>query len=267
MTDQSTVSNDNHTDPRPNTVRVGIVDDHQMVREGLRAFLGYAGDIEVAFLAADGREALEQTLLAAPDVVLMDLVMPGELDGIEATRRIRVQTRAQVIALTSFQEPERILAALDAGAIGYLQKDVNPTDLLGAIRQAAVGRAVLDAAAFAALQAMAKRSPHASAATGTDTRFKNQLGGTIDSLSNSDSASAGGLQGTLSEPLTSREQEVLDALAAGQSNKEIASQLGISDKTVKVHVSHILSKLGVYDRTQALLAAAKLGLIQLGPKY
>ncbi|QSO46205.1 response regulator [Alicyclobacillus mengziensis] len=235
MTEHPAVSNQNRTEPETHKVKVGIVDDHQMVREGLRAFLGYAKDIEVAFLACDGREALEQTVRTEPDVVLMDLVMPGEMDGIEATRQIRTQAASvHIIALTSFQETERVLAALDAGAIGYLQKDVSPTDLLAAIRQAAVGRAVLDPAAFAALQRMARNNPTSE---------------------------------TLVEPLTSREQEVLDALATGFSNKEIASKLGISDKTVKVHVSHILSKLGVYDRTQALLAAAKLGLIQLDLKH
>lgn len=238
MTEHPTVSKQNHTNPQScleaRKVKVGIVDDHPMVREGLRAFLGYAEDIEVAFLASNGTEALERTVRMEPDVVLMDLVMPGEMDGIEATQRIRTQAASvHVIALTSFQETERVLAALDAGAIGYLQKDVSPADLLAAIRHAAVGRSVLDPAAFAALHRVSRHHPPSD---------------------------------TLVEPLTSREQEVLDALAAGFSNKEIASKLGISDKTVKVHVSHILSKLGVYDRTQALLAAAKLGLIQLNLK-
>lgn len=135
-----------------------------------------------------------------------------------------------------------MLGAIQAGAISYLQKDVSPEDLLTAIRQAAVGRTVLDSAALDALRAIHSES--------------GSSGAPVHHRRNPSSAGR-------SEPLTQREKDVLEALAQGMSNKEIAAELGIAEKTVKVHISHILGKLGVYDRTQALLAASRLGLIQL----
>lgn len=232
------------------TIKVGIVDDHQMVREGLRTFLSYAEDINIIWLANSGLNAVEAVQCDVPDVILMDLVMPGDMDGIRATIEIRqIAPTVKIIALTSFQDTDRILEVLDAGAIGYLQKDVSSTDLLGAIRQAAMGRTILEQTAFEALQARSRGRLMG--------RSQQPLqSGAVISHDSWDG------QGVL-EALTSRELEVLQSLAAGLSNKEIAADLGISEKTVKVHVSHILSKLGVYDRTQALLAAAKLGLIQL----
>jgi NarL family two-component system response regulator LiaR len=215
-----------------------------MVREGLRAFLQLSDDIEIVAEAGTGAEALEIAEAEHPDVMLIDLVMPGQYDGVAAIRHIAAKhPDIHLIALTSYQERDRMLGAIHAGAISYLQKDVSPEDLMAAIRQAAAGRAVLDPAALDALreaQSGAVGHPPADPSS----RAAHQAGGLV-------------------EPLTQREREVLEALAQGMSNKEIAAALGIAEKTVKVHVSHILGKLGVYDRTQALLAASRLGLIQL----
>jgi len=220
--------------PRNAKIRVGLVDDHPVVREGLRSFLQLAEDIEVVAEAGSGREAIEVAQTIAVDVLLMDLVMQGELDGITATRQIsREHPDIRILALTSFQDTPRMMSVIEAGAISYLQKDVSPDHLLNAIRQTAAGRTVLEPSALVELRR-----------TSSTPDFK------ADSI-------------RLLEPLTQREQEVLHALSNGLSNKEIASKLGIAEKTVKVHVSHILAKLGVYDRTQALLAAAKLGLVHL----
>jgi NarL family two-component system response regulator LiaR len=225
-------------------IRIAIVDDHPMVREGLRAFLQLSDDIEIVAEAGTGAEALEIAEAEHPDVMLIDLVMPGQYDGVAAIRHIAAKhPDIHLIALTSYQERDRMLGAIHAGAISYLQKDVSPEDLMAAIRQAAAGRAVLDPAALDALreaQSGAVGQPPADPSS----RAAHQAGGLV-------------------EPLTQREREVLEALAQGMSNKEIAAALGIAEKTVKVHVSHILGKLGVYDRTQALLAASRLGLIQL----
>jgi NarL family two-component system response regulator LiaR len=225
-------------------IRIAIVDDHPMVREGLRAFLQLSDDIEIVAEAGTGAEALEIAEAEHPDVMLIDLVMPGQFDGVAAIRQIAAKhPDIHLIALTSYQERDRMLGAIHAGAISYLQKDVSPEDLMTAIRQAAAGRAVLDPAALDALrEAQSGAVGHPSADAGS--RAAQQAAGLV-------------------EPLTQREQEVLEALAQGMSNKEIAAALGIAEKTVKVHVSHILGKLGVYDRTQALLAASRLGLIQL----
>jgi NarL family two-component system response regulator LiaR len=213
------------------------------VREGLRAFLQLSDDIEIVAEAGTGAEALEIAEAEHPDVMLIDLVMPGQFDGVAAIRQIAAKhPDIHLIALTSYQERDRMLGAIHAGAISYLQKDVSPEDLMTAIRQAAAGRAVLDPAALDALREAQSRA--VGAATSVQGDRTHQSGGLV-------------------EPLTQREQEVLEALAQGMSNKEIAAALGIAEKTVKVHVSHILGKLGVYDRTQALLAASRLGLIQL----
>jgi NarL family two-component system response regulator LiaR len=224
-------------------IRIAIVDDHPMVREGLRAFLQLSDDIEIVAEAGTGAEALEIAEAERPDVMLIDLVMPGQFDGVAAIRQIAAKhPDIHLIALTSYQERDRMLGAIHAGAISYLQKDVSPEDLMTAIRQAAAGRAVLDPAALDALREAQSRA--VGAAPSVQSHRTHQAGGLV-------------------EPLTQREQEVLEALAQGMSNKEIAAALGIAEKTVKVHVSHILGKLGVYDRTQALLAASRLGLIQL----
>jgi two-component system, NarL family, response regulator LiaR len=227
-------------------IRVLIVDDHAMVREGLRVFLQFAPDIEIVAEAGTGAEAIELCRSEQIDVVLMDMVMPGQYDGIAATKRIKSEhPEVRVIALTSFQDTDRTLAIIEAGAISYLQKDVNPDDLLSAIRQAAVGRTVLDPVAMSALMQSGAHEPQPSPA-----------------LSRGSPQSVSG-HSSLVEPLTVRETEVLEAMARGMSNKEIAAELCITEKTVKVHVSHILAKLGVFDRTQAVIAATKLGLIEL----
>jgi NarL family two-component system response regulator LiaR len=225
------------------TIRIAIVDDHPMVREGLRAFLQLSSDIDIVAEVGTGAEAVELAESEAIDVMLMDLVMPGKYDGVAAIRSIaESHPDIHIIALTSYQEKDRMVGAIQAGAISYLQKDVSPEDLLTAIRQAAVGRTVLDPAALDALRSL-----------------QNESGSSGTPVHHGRNASSAGRQ----EALTQREQDVLEALAQGMSNKEIAAELGIAEKTVKVHISHILGKLGVYDRTQALLAASRRGLIQL----
>ena len=213
-------------------IRVLLVDDHAVVREGLRNFLALQDGMEIVGEASDGAEALEQAQRLEPDVILMDLVMPG-LDGIGAMRQLRVRSPgSRVIVLTSFLEDERVLPAIQAGAAGYLLKNVAPAELARAIRAAHAGEAIIDPTAAA-------RLVHAIA---DDTRPR------------------------IEEPerLTRRERDVLALIAHGRSNKRIALELGISEKTVKTHVGHLLAKLGVTDRTQAALLAVEEGLV--GPK-
>ena len=213
-------------------IRVLIVDDHAVVREGLRNFLALQEGLEIVGEAGDGNEAIEQAQRLDPDVILMDLVMPG-LDGIGAMRQLRVRSPAsRVIVLTSFLEDERVLPAIQAGAAGYLLKNVAPAELARAIRAAYAGEAIIDPTAAA-------RLVHAIA---DDARPR------------------------VEEPerLTRRERDVLELIARGRSNKRIALELGISEKTVKTHVGHLLAKLGVSDRTQAALLAVEEGLV--GPR-
>jgi two-component system, NarL family, response regulator LiaR len=201
-----------------------IVDDHSVVREGLRMFLVRDPDLEVVGEAADGAEALEQARQLRPDVVVMDLLMPV-LDGIAATRAIRRELpETEVLALTSVLESASVVDAIRAGAIGYLLKDTQAAELRRAIKAAAAGQVQL--------------SPQASA----------HLLGAIRTPE-------------LPEPLTPREMDVLRLLAQGQSNKEIARALDLVEETVKSHVRHILAKLGVQSRTQAVLAAIRLGIV------
>ena len=213
-------------------IRVLLVDDHAVVREGLRNFLALQDGLEIVGEASDGNEAIEQAQRLEPDVILMDLVMPG-LDGIGAMRQLRARSPAsRVIVLTSFLEDERVLPAIQAGAAGYLLKNVAPAELARAIRAAHAGEAIIDPMAAA-------RLVHAIA---DDARPR------------------------IEEPerLTRRERDVLELIARGQSNKRIALELGISEKTVKTHVGHLLAKLGVTDRTQAALMAVEEGLV--GPR-
>ncbi|MGZ4221834.1 MAG: response regulator [Solirubrobacteraceae bacterium] len=210
-------------------IRVLLVDDHAVVREGLRNFLALQDGLEIVGEAGDGAEAIEQARALEPDVILMDLVMPG-LDGIGAMRQLRVRSPgSRVIVLTSFLEDERVLPAIQAGAAGYLLKNVAPAELARAIRAAHAGEAIIDPTAAA-------RLVHAIA---DDARPR------------------------IEEPerLTRRERDVLELIARGQSNKRIALELGISEKTVKTHVGHLLAKLGVSDRTQAALMAIEEGLV------
>jgi DNA-binding NarL/FixJ family response regulator len=208
----------------PESIRVLIADDHAVVREGLRTFLELQEGIEVAGEAADGREAVDEAERLRPDVVLMDLVMP-RLDGVEAMRELRKRVLgARVVVLTSFLDDERLLPALRAGAAGYLLKNVEPRELARSIRLAAAGEALIDPAVAARLVD----------ALGSDRRAEQA-------------------------ELTPREEEVLDLIGRGFANKRIALELGIAEKTVKTHVSHVLAKLGVSDRTQAALYAARQG--------
>jgi DNA-binding NarL/FixJ family response regulator len=210
-------------------IRVLLVDDHAVVREGLRAFLELQDGIEVVGEAQDGEQALEQAGQLTPDVILMDLVMP-RLDGVAAMRRLRAaESRARVVVLTSFLDDERLLPAIQAGAAGYLLKNAEPTELARAVRAAYAGETIIDPTVAARLVSALTRG--ATAARGDADR------------------------------LTRREREVLTLIAQGRSNKRIALELGISEKTVKTHVGHVLEKLGVADRTQAALLAVRDGLV------
>lgn len=206
-----------------------LVDDHAVVREGLRTFLELQDGIDVIGEAADGNAAIIEARRLDPDVILMDLVMP-ELDGVQAMRALRDQApRTRVIVLTSFLDDERLLPAIQAGAAGYLLKNAHPAELARAIHAAQRGDAIIDPSAAARLvQAIADNTNKVAVEP---------------------------------ERLTRREYEVLELIAAGRSNKRIAFELGISEKTVKTHVGHLLAKLGVTDRTQAALLAVRDGLI------
>ena len=220
----------------PAAVSVLIVDDHAVVREGLRTFLALQDGIEVVGEAADGREALAAEARLSPDVILMDLVMPV-LDGVQAMRALRDRgSRSHVIVLTSFLDDERILPAIRAGAAGYLLKDVEPAALAAAVRCATDERAAIDPTVAARL---------------------------LQSLSDP-AAAAGAAAAAPVDALTRRERQVLCLIAVGRSNKRIAYELGIAEKTVKTHVGHLLAKLGVADRTQAALVAVRAGLSEQG---
>lgn len=209
-------------------IRVLLADDHAVVREGLRGFLALQEGIEVVGEAADGEEALVAAERLEPDVILMDLVMP-RVGGVEAMRRLRERLpRARVIVLTSFTDDEQLLPSLRAGAAGYLLKNVQPQELVRAIRTAHAGGALLDPMVAARL---------------------------LDSLAAEPER----------ERLTGRERDVLALLARGLSNKQIAFELSLAEKTVKSHVSRILDKLGVDDRTQAALLAVREGLVSVQP--
>jgi two-component system, NarL family, response regulator LiaR len=208
----------------PNPIRVMVVDDHDMIRRGLAAYLKSMSDLELVAEARDGQEAVEVCEQALPDVILMDLVMPG-LDGVAATRTIRERwPQVQVIALTSFQERELVQNALQAGAVSYLLKNVSGEDLAEAIRAAHAGRSTL---APEAIQALIQPPP----VTHPNIDF------------------------------TDREREVLSLLVKGLTNPEMAEHLCISRATVKVHVSNILAKLGVSNRAEAIAFAVQNKLV------
>jgi two-component system, NarL family, response regulator LiaR len=207
-------------------IGVLVVDDHAVVREGLRTFLELQEGIAVVGEAADGEEAVRQAEALRPDVIVMDLVMP-RLDGVGAMRELRRRLpSARVIVLTSFVEDERLLPAIQAGAAGYLLKNVAPAELARAVRAAHAGEALIDPLVAARL---------------------------VDAIAQPPGEPA-------PERLTAREQEVLALIARGFSNKRIARELGIAEKTVKTHVGHVLAKLGVTDRTQAAVHAVRMGL-------
>lgn len=208
-------------------IRVLIVDDHSVVRQGLRMFILVQPDMELVGEAQNGREAVEMARTLAPDVTLMDLVMP-EMTGIEATRAIKVaQPHAQVLVLTTFLEDTKIAEAIQAGAVGFLLKDVEMNELAKAVRGAARGEPQLHPEAAKLLLGLATRPKPAAEAV---------------------------------SPLTEREKQVIALLAEGQSNKQIARTLSVSETTVKGHVANILGKLDLVDRTQAAVYAVRHGL-------
>ncbi len=213
------------TTPASKAIRVMLVDDHAMVRRGLAAFLKAFDDLELSGEAESGQVAIQLCPALQPDVILMDMVMP-DMDGATATRIIRQQfPEVQVIALTSFKEGQLITNALEAGAIGYLLKDVTAEDLARAIRAAHAGRATLSPEAAQALV----RAANQTAAPGLD--------------------------------LTEREREVLALMIEGLNNTQIAGRLTVSPSTIKSHVSNILSKLGVTSRTEAVSVALRSHLV------
>ncbi|MCB9420241.1 MAG: response regulator transcription factor [Ardenticatenaceae bacterium] len=217
------------------TIRVLLVDDQALFREGLSTLLSIHSDIEVVGEAENGEVALRTAAQTNPDVVLMDLRMPV-LDGVAATRRLsQIQPDSRVIVLTTFDDDEHIFDGLRAGAVGYLLKDVSSTKLVEAIRAAASGQSFLQP----------------SVAAKVISEFTRVTGSQQPAISSQ----------PLVEPLSERELEVLQQVAAGASNKEIAAELFITEGTVKNHLTNILGKLGVRDRTQAALKAKELGLI------
>lgn len=211
-------------------ITVLIVDDHAIVRKGLRALLATERDIQVVGEAADGEEAESQARTLSPDVILMDLVMP-KLDGIEATRRIAArQPRVRILVLTSFAADDKVFPAIKAGALGYLLKDSSPEELVKSIHQVYRGEPSLEPAIA---RKMLSELSHPAKAPLT------------------------------AEHLTERESDVLRLVAQGKNNKEIAEQLTITEMTVRTHVSNILGKLHLASRTQAALYALREGIATL----
>jgi NarL family two-component system response regulator LiaR len=211
-------------------IRVLIVDDHAVVRKGIRALLGTEEDIQVVGEARNGQEATEQVQTLRPDVILLDLSMP-RMDGIEVTRKVVEENpEARILVLTSFAGDDKVFPAIKAGALGYLLKDTGPQELVRAIRQVHRGESSL--------------SPSIAR------KVLQEIAGSQD-------------RPLATDPLTDREVEVLRVLAQGKSNQQIANELVISEATVRTHVSNILSKLRLASRTQAALYALRAGLASL----
>lgn len=222
-------------DRRP--IRILIADDHAMVRRGMRDFLELHDDLDVIGEAVDGAEAVDLALRLQPDVVVMDLLMPVQ-DGIAATAAIKAaRPDVEVVALTSFVEEGRVIAAIEAGASGFLLKDADADDLAAAIRAAAAGEVHLDPAVAGIVARRMRTRPDAA---------------------------DGGDRGDPLASLTVREREVLGGVARGLSNRAIADELGITERTARTHVSNILAKLGLASRTQAALFAVQHGADRAG---
>ncbi|WP_309717384.1 response regulator transcription factor [Armatimonas sp.] len=212
-------------------ITVLLTDDHAIVRQGVRAFLETQSDIKVVGEAGSGEEAIQLCEALAPDIVLMDLLMPG-MGGVEATRRVKaISPRTRVIVLTSYHEDEHVLPAIRAGALSYLLKDVAAGEIATAIRKAAAGEVTLSPAIAAQMMKAVTGERKSPEAPGPES------------------------------PLTVREREVIRLIADGLSNTEIAERLFLSEKTVKSHVSNILAKLHVTDRTQAAVYAWREGIM------
>ncbi len=208
-------------------IELFIVDDHRVVRSGIKALVETEPSLEVIGEASDGREAVAKVSQRSPDVILMDLVMP-EMDGVEATKKIiQDNPEGKILILTSFSEEERIIQAIKAGATGYLIKDASPDELVGAIRDVYRGESTLDP----------------------------KVAGTVlRSMQNEEESS---------DDLTERETEVLELVAEGLPNDDIADKLYISERTVRSHVSNILGKLDLANRTQAALYAVRKGIAEI----
>lgn len=218
------------TDDCRDPIRVLVVDDHVVVRRGIRALLATVDEVKVVGEARDGQEALERIEALRPDVILLDLLMP-RMDGIEVTRRaIARDPEARILVLTSFAADDKVFPAIKAGALGYLLKDTGPEELVRAIHQVNRGESSLSSAIARKVLQELSRPP---------------------------------TQPLTAEPLTEREVEVLQVLATGKSNQEIAAELVISEATVRTHVSNILGKLHLASRTQAALYALREGLASL----
>jgi two-component system, NarL family, response regulator LiaR len=216
---------------KPEIIKVLIVDDHQVVRQGLRTFLELQDDISVIGEAQNGRQAVDLVRQLEPDIVLMDLVMP-DMDGITATRQLRtLGATTKVIALTSFSEDDKVFPAIQAGAASYLLKDVSPDELVEAIRAVHHGEARLHPDITRKLMEQVIQARNSSEE---------------DSI----------------EELTGREREVIRLVAVGRSNREIAQELFISEKTVKTHISNLLGKLNLEHRTQLAIYAIKNKLVE-----
>lgn len=211
-----------------NKIRVVLVDDHRIVRKGIHSFLKTFDDIAVVGEASSGEEALQHLAEWQPDVVVTDMLMPGGIDGIETIRRMRaLLPQAKIVALTSYADDARVIAALRAGAIGYVRKEADPDILLASIRAAAKGQSFFDpSVAGAVMQELMRNGKH-------------------------------------SAELTERERDVLRHLALGRTNPQIAAALVVSEETVKTHVGNILTKLQLAHRTQIVIYALKKGLISL----
>ena len=205
-------------------ISVALIDDHRVVSRGVKTYLESFGDIQVCGIAVSGEEALENLHVWKPQVILVDLMMPGGMDGVETTRRIKDRfPHARVIALTASTDEARMMAVLRAGAVGYVRKDAEPEVLLSAVRIVASGRTYIDPAVAAmALRASAPESD-----------------------------------------LSPRETDVLRQLTFGRTNKEIADALGITEETVKTHVGRLLGKLHLENRTQAVIYALKQGVVAM----
>jgi len=234
----------NASDP----ICVLIVDDQAMIRQGLAYIISAQNDLRVVGEARDGDEAVTQACACNPDVILMDIRMPGQ-DGIAATREIfAAGSAARVVLLTTFDDEQNVFDGIRAGAVGYLLKDADAADLLEAIRAAARGEAVYRTPTAARMVARALSAPVAEPSVSQETRSRNMM------------PRASQLAEDV-EPLTEREIEVLQQMAYGKRNPEIAAALYVSEGTVKTHVHRILQKLRVADRTQAVVAAIRYGLV------